>query len=293
MYDILFLFLKIDFIYQVYFKFTLLHKHLCEIFENLKYFIVLKVTKELVINISMEEYRLENITLLLAFSGGLLAFVSPCTLPLYPSFLSYITGVSVTNLKENSNYKRKVLLHSLSFCLGFSFIHYILGFSFSTVGQLFLENQVLIRSLGGIFLVSMGLVLSGILSPTFIMKSFRINYKKKKKNLLNSFFVGFVFAAGWTPCIGPIFGAIMYTNVLNPKDTFLNITFYSLGFCLPFIFMAFFLGRVQFILKYSSLLMKIGGIVMIILGFMLYFDKIFYFNIWGSDIHEYISKLWR
>lgn len=233
-----------------------------------------------------------NITLLLAFSGGLLAFVSPCTLPLYPSFLSYVTGVSVNDIKENTNFKKKILLHSLFFCLGFSFIHYILGFSFSTIGQFFLGNQTLIKSLGGVFFVFMGLILSGILNLNFIMKSFRINYEKKNKSLLSSFLVGIIFAAGWTPCIGPIFGAIMYTNVLNPTDTFLNITFYSLGFCLPFIFMAFFLGRVKMILKYSSFLMKTGGIIMIILGFMLYFDKIFYFNIWGAEIQDYFLNLW-
>ncbi|MED0666656.1 cytochrome c biogenesis protein CcdA [Bacillus badius] len=236
---------------------------------------------------------MENITVLLAFTGGLLAFISPCTLPLYPSFISYITGVSVNDLKENKNFKKKVLLHSLFFCLGFSFIYYVLGFSVSKVGQLFLENQALIRTLGGIFLVFMGLFLSGILTPSFMMKDSRINYESKKKSFLNSFLVGLIFAAGWTPCIGPIFGAIMYASVLNPTDTFLNITFYSLGFSLPFILMAFFMGRIKFIIKYSSFLMRFGGIIMIILGLMLYFNKMIYFNIWGAEIQEYFFNLWK
>ncbi|KZR58724.1 cytochrome c biogenesis CcdA family protein [Pseudobacillus badius] len=236
---------------------------------------------------------MENITVVLAFTGGLLAFISPCTLPLYPAFISYITGVSVTKLKESNKFKKEVLLHSLFFCLGFSLIYYVLGFSLSKIGQLFLENQAFIRTLGGIFLVFMGLILSGCINLGLIMKTARINYEIKKKSLLNSFLVGLVFAAGWTPCIGPIFGAIMYTNILDPTSTFLNVTFYSLGFCLPFIFMSFFMGRIKLVLKYSSLLMKFGGGIMIVLGLMIYFDKMFYLNMWGSEIQEYFFELWQ
>ncbi|GIN87915.1 cytochrome C biogenesis protein CcdA [Heyndrickxia sporothermodurans] len=238
---------------------------------------------------------MENVTILLAFSGGLLAFISPCCLPLYPSFISYITGMSVNELKEKNHpaARKTILYHSIFFSIGFSLIYYVLGFSASTLGGFFKENQGLIRMLGGIFLVIMGLFLIGIIQPKFMLKEFRFKQKKRKGKYFNSFIVGLVFAAGWTPCIGPIFGTIMYANVINPAplQTFLNVTAYSLGFCLPFVIMAFFIGKTRGILKYSAALMKIGGIIMVLLGILLYFDKMFYINMIVQELYYRLLDL--
>ncbi|WMT20857.1 cytochrome c biogenesis CcdA family protein [Parageobacillus toebii] len=236
---------------------------------------------------------MENVTVPLAFLGGFLAFISPCCLPLYPSFISYITGISVNQLKQNksSEFKKQVLLHSISFSVGLSIIYYFLGFSFSSIGSLFLEFKDLVRMLGGIFLVLMGLFLTGIFVPKFMMKEFRLGYKKKNISILNSFLVGIVFAAGWTPCIGPIFASIIYANIVNPTQTFINITAYSLGFCIPFVILGFFIGKVKIFLKYSSLLMKIGGILLIIIGLMVYFDKMTYLNIWTARFQYFLQHL--
>ncbi|MDN4526452.1 cytochrome c biogenesis CcdA family protein [Fictibacillus fluitans] len=238
---------------------------------------------------------MQNVTLLLAFSGGLLAFISPCCLPLYPSFLSYITGMSVQQLKSDQSltFKRKILLHSLFFSIGFSIIYYALGFSVSKIGELFINYQDLIRMVGGVFIVAMGLFLVGIIKPKFLFKEFRFKARGKNSNYLNSLLVGLIFAAGWTPCIGPIFSAIMYANVLNPAKTFMNITAYSLGFCIPFIIMAFFITKTKFIIKYSSQLMRFGGGIMVVLGVMLYFNKMIYFNIWGTEFQYYITNLFN
>ncbi|MFO1444145.1 cytochrome c biogenesis protein CcdA [Bacillus sp. Bva_UNVM-123] len=238
---------------------------------------------------------MENVTLLLAFAGGFLAFISPCCLPLYPSFISYITGVSVKELKENKNvsFKKKVLVHSIFFSLGFSIVYYILGFSFSKIGDLFASSKELLNTFGGIFLVAIGLFLLGIIKPQFLFKEIRFNYKKKSSTYLSSFLVGFVFSAGWTPCIGPIFGAIVYASVINPAETFANVTAYSLGFCIPFIIMAFFIGKIKFISKYSSILMKIGGVIIIILGIMIFFNKMTYLNMWTSTLTYYIESLFE
>jgi len=236
---------------------------------------------------------MENVTILIALAGGFLAFISPCCLPLYPSFISYITGVSVSELKENKDvsFKKKVLMHSVFFSLGFSVIYYILGFSLSTIGGLFTTNQKLIQMLGGIFLVFMGLFLIGIIKPEFMFKEKRLSYKKKSATYLNSFVVGFVFSAGWTPCIGPIFGAIItYGSLVNPAQTIAVVTAYSLGFCIPFIIMAFFIGKTKFILKYSAGLMKFGGIIIVLLGVMIYFDKMYYLNIWTADLQYFIES---
>lgn len=236
---------------------------------------------------------MENVTLILAFAGGFLAFISPCCLPLYPSFISYITGVSVSELKDNKeiSIKKQIFLHSIFFCIGLSIVYYILGFSMSTIGVLFASYQKALTMFGGIFLVIMGLFLTGIYQPKFMLKVFKFNRSKRSASLLNSMLVGFIFSAGWTPCIGPIFASIMYNNVLNPAATFLSVTAYSFGFCIPFILMGFFLGKVKFIVKYSAILMKVGGFIIIVLGLMIYFDKMIYLNIWTSHI-EYLLKSW-
>lgn len=231
---------------------------------------------------------MENVTVWLAFGGGLLSFISPCCLPLYPSFISYITGVSVNELK-NKNSKtlnKNIAIHAASFLLGFSIIFYILGFSASSIGRFFTEYKDLIRMLGGIFVCTMGLFLLGIFQPKFMMQEKRFAFRRGKIGVLNSILVGIIFAAGWTPCIGPIFGTIMYANFNNPNtiDTFINVTGYSLGFAIPFFLMAFFIGKARVFLKYSNLLLKIGGGLLIIIGTLLYTDKMIWINIWFSNL---------
>ncbi|WP_078551919.1 cytochrome c biogenesis CcdA family protein [Bacillus alkalicellulosilyticus] len=232
-----------------------------------------------------------EVTILLAFAAGVLAFVSPCTLPLYPSFISYITGISVNELKENKKLWKVTMAHSIIFCLGFSFIYYVFGFSASMVGSLLIQYQPLIQKLGGIFLVLIGLFLAGIIEPKLLFSELRIKYRPNKISYVNTFIIGVVFSAGWTACIGPIFGAIMYSAMANPTKAFVNITAFSLGFSLPFIAMGFAIGKVRFITKYSSILMKIGGVIMVLLGIIIFFGKMYYINIFGNQIQEFITRI--
>ncbi|WEG15275.1 cytochrome c biogenesis CcdA family protein [Alkalihalophilus pseudofirmus] len=234
---------------------------------------------------------MEEITIYLAFAAGVLAFLSPCTLPLYPSFISYITGVSVHELKTNKKLWKITLAHSSLFCVGFSIIYYVLGFSASLFGRLFIENQMLIQQLGGIFLVLVGLFLVGVIEPKLLMSEWRIKYRPKKVSYINTFLIGLIFSAGWTACIGPIFSAIMYSSVANPAGAFVNVTAFSLGFSVPFIAMGFAIGKVRFLTKYSAVLMKIGGVIMIILGVTIFFNKMYYVNIWGNRIQQFFSGL--
>ncbi|PSL43547.1 cytochrome c-type biogenesis protein [Salsuginibacillus halophilus] len=228
-----------------------------------------------------------EVTILLAFGAGLLAFISPCTLPLYPSFISYITGASVNELKTNRGLWPITLKHSILFCLGFSLVYYVLGFSASAVGSMFTDYQMLIQQLGGIFLVLVGLFLTGILQPSLLMSEKRMtSFMPKKTSAFSTFVIGIIFGAGWTPCIGPIFGTIMYHSAAYPDQAFVNITSYALGFSLPFIAMGFALGKVSVITKYSSLFMKIGGAFIIAIGIMVFFDWIIYINIWSQQLQN-------
>ncbi len=232
-----------------------------------------------------------EVTVYLAFAAGVLAFVSPCTLPLYPSFISYITGVSVKELKENKKRWKITLTHSIIFCLGFSVIYYVLGFSASALGHLFISYQKIIQQLGGIFLVLIGLFLAGIIEPKALMKDLRINYRPKNISYFNTFLIGIIFSTGWTACIGPIFATIMYTAMANPATAFVNITAFSLGFSLPFIGMGFAISKVSILTKYSSIFMKIGGVIIIILGVMIFFDKMYVIQIWGQRMQDFFANL--
>lgn len=228
-----------------------------------------------------------ELTWWLALGAGFLSFVSPCVLPVYPSYLSYITGVSVGQLQEKSQpwkLRRATMVHTLYFILGFSVIFYALGFSFSWLGEWFREYQDTIRMLGAIFIFAMGLFMLGVFKPSFLMREKRLQVSKKPLGYLGSFLVGTGFAAGWTPCIGPILSSVLALAAINPGAGLGYITAYNLGFAIPFFVLAFFLGRIQRIYKYTPYLVKIGGILMVVLGILLYFNQMTLIINWLSTL---------
>ena len=215
-----------------------------------------------------------NPTFLIAFLAGLLSFVSPCCLPLYPSYLSYITGVSYDSLygqRDQRAIRRKALMHSLFFILGFSIIFIVLGFSAGAIGTVFVQYQDLIRKIGGILIILMGLFLSGIIRIDFLLRQVKLEVKTKRPaSYFGAVLVGISFAAGWTPCIGPILASILMLAINNPLSGGSLMLFYSLGFAIPFLVMAFTLGSVRWLLKYSETISKIGGIGMVLMGILLF-----------------------
>lgn len=214
-----------------------------------------------------------DVTLWLAFGAGVLSFVSPCCLPLYPSYISYITGVSVSQLTEenrSAKIQRLTMIHTLFFIIGFSIIFFALGLSASWLGQFFTGNQELIRMIGGVLVIAMGLFVMGIIQPKFMMQEKKLSINRKSTSYLGSTLVGVGFAAGWTPCIGPILAAVLALSASNPSQGLGYITAYTLGFAIPFFVMAFFIGRTRWILKYSNKIMKAGGAVMVLTGILLY-----------------------
>ncbi|TLS52512.1 cytochrome c biogenesis protein CcdA [Paenibacillus antri] len=222
-----------------------------------------------------------NITVWLALGAGFLSFISPCMLPLYPSYLSYITGVSTKDLAGNKGmFQRRAMLHTVFFLIGFSIIFFALGLSASLLGDFFSTYQDIIRQLGAIFIISMGLFMLGIFQPRLLMKEKRFELKTRPSGYLGSVLVGITYAAGWTPCIGPIFSAILALGATNPEQSLIYVLAYTLGFAIPFFLMAFFIGRIKWINQYSQRLMKIGGAVMVVMGILLYTDKMTEITIW-------------
>lgn len=222
-----------------------------------------------------------NPNIWVALIAGVLSLISPCCLPLYPSYLSYITGISISDIKNNGAImQRKAMLHTLFFMLGFSIIFISLGLSFTLIGSLFKAQQDLIRQLGGILVFVMGLFLAGLFKPKTMMKEKRFHFANKPAGYFGSMLVGITFAAGWTPCIGPILTAVLALSAANPAQGIPLIIAYTLGFAVPFFIMSFFLGRMKWIIHHSEKIMKIGGVLMMVIGVLLYTDQMTKITIW-------------
>lgn len=215
--------------------------------------------------------------MVLALGAGALSFLSPCVLPIFPAYLSYITGISVKELHDQHDTKirGKLLSHSLFFLLGVSLVFISLGVGASFLGQwiqklLTGNSGLLIQRLAGIFIIVMGLFVAGWINIKFLMKEKRMQYKKSNISYIGTFFVGTGFAAGWTPCIGPIFGSILFLAASNPGQGIFYTIMYVIGFAVPFLMLTFFLGSTKWIVQKSGIIMKVGGVIMIAMGLVLF-----------------------
>jgi len=213
------------------------------------------------------------ISVFIAFGGGFLSFASPCTFPLYPAFLSYITGMSVDDLKNYSKkFNYKSLLHTIFFLLGFSIIFLVLGYATSTFSEFLRQYQDLLRQLGAILMIFFGLVIVGVFNFEFLMKERKITFKNRPAGFAGSFIIGLAFSLGWTPCVGPILMGVFAKMADEPQFGFVMMISYVLGFSIPFLILSFFVGRLKWIQKNSQKLMKIGGYIIIFVGIILFFD---------------------
>jgi cytochrome c-type biogenesis protein len=222
-----------------------------------------------------------DVNVFLAFGAGFLSFISPCTLPLYPAFLSYITGMTLDELKnEKGMLQKRAILHTLCFLVGFSIIFIVLGLG-ATLSATFIENifvnyQDLIRQVGAILIVFFGLMIVGLLQIDFLMKDRKIQFKNRPSGYIGSILIGFAFAAGWTPCTGPILGAIIALVGSNPNMGVTYMLAYFFGFAIPFFVLSFFVSKIGWIRKNSQKIVKIGGYIMIAVGILLFFDGLTY-----------------
>ncbi|KKC46159.1 MULTISPECIES: cytochrome c biogenesis CcdA family protein [Paenibacillus] len=229
---------------------------------------------------------MSSVNIGLAFAAGIASFVSPCCLPLYPSYLSYITGISVTELKSDNpgrEVRRRTMSHTLFFILGFSLVYYTLGYGTNRFAEVFADYQDLIRQLSAILIMLMGLFLIGLFQPKALMRDFKMPVKLRS-GYLGSFIFGIGFSAGWSPCVGPILAAILALAASDPGTWFGLTTAYALGFAIPFFVLAFFIGSTRWIVRYSSVLMKIGGALMLVMGVLLFTNKMSVITIYLNGI---------
>ncbi|AZN40607.1 cytochrome c biogenesis CcdA family protein [Paenibacillus albus] len=230
---------------------------------------------------------MSDVTVWAAFGAGIASFISPCCLPLYPSYLSYITGVSVSDLKSEHpgrEVRMRTMSHTLFFILGFSIVYYTLGYGTNAFAELFSDYQDLIRQLSAVLIILMGFILMGLIQPKVLLRDLKMPLRMKRSGYLASFIFGIGFSAGWSPCTGPILASILLMAASEPGTWFELTTAYALGFAIPFFVLAFFIGSTRWIVRYSSIMMKVGGAGMLIMGILLFTDQMTQITIWLNSI---------
>lgn len=214
-----------------------------------------------------------DVNIFIAFGAGLLSFISPCVLPLFPAFLSYITGMSVSEINdENKKMTRRSLLHTIFFLFGFSSIFIMIGFTTTYIAEFLMVYQGLIRQIGAIVIIFFGLVIVGLFNFEFLMKDRQIRFKNRPAGFIGSFFIGLAFSMGWTPCTGPILAFVITLAATHANQAMILMISYTLGFAIPFLLLSIFIGKLKWIRENSALFVKIGGYLMIIVGISLFFD---------------------
>src|SRR5688500_9156974 len=219
------------------------------------------------------ESNITPFTIGISFLAGIVSFLSPCVLPLVPGYISLISGVSVDQLKEGVNSRKAVILNSLAFNAGLSIIFVALGTTAGLVGAAVLNNPW-VRIIGGLVIIAFGLQLIGLLKISALYKDTRFFSNEKRRGMLGSMTLGFAFAAGWTPCIGPILGGIIGLAATSGgwRSGLILSSFYSAGLAVPFLltglsinqFLAFY-GKFR---KHLHKVEVVSGVILIAVGLL-------------------------
>jgi cytochrome c-type biogenesis protein len=213
-----------------------------------------------------------TVGLAIAFTAGVLSFLSPCVLPLIPSYLTFITGMAFEDVTRS---RRATLVHALLFVLGFSLIFVALGATATALGNLLLGYRDVISRVGGVLVIVFGLYMLGVLRIGAFARDTRAHLSRKPVGYVGSVVVGVAFGAGWTPCIGPILGAILtYASMSGnlARGTAL-LSSYSLGLAVPFLLSAVaierFLAAFQRLRRHLALVNRISGVLLVVVGVLM------------------------
>jgi cytochrome c-type biogenesis protein len=210
--------------------------------------------------------------LTVAFAAGVLSFLSPCVLPLVPSYLTFVAGISLEDARES---RRLTLLHAALFVVGFSIVFVTLGATASVIGRVLLLHREWLARIGGAVIILFGLYLLGVFNPAFMARDTRVHLRDKPLGFLGTVVVGMAFGAGWSPCIGPILGGILtYAATMGDMQRgVLLLAVYSLGLAVPFLLTAVAIERVISLVQRHHARMawisRISGVLLIAVGVLL------------------------
>jgi cytochrome c-type biogenesis protein len=220
----------------------------------------------------------ENVSIFVAFTAGLISFLSPCILPMIPSYLAFITGISLEELSQDQNLKKvrkSVITNSLLFIMGFSILFIAMGASATFIGKFLARNIRWFEIIGGSLVVILGLHFAGLFKLKFLEREKKFHLNKKPLGALGTVLVGMAFGAGWTPCVGPILGSIL-TMAAATQDVAKGIILlvsYSVGLGIPFLLTGFLIHKFfeyfKTIRKYFRVITLVGGILLVFIGLLL------------------------
>jgi cytochrome c-type biogenesis protein len=235
---------------------------------------------------------MDQIGMAVAFTAGLLSFVSPCVLPLFPPYLSFLTGMSVTDLAADLTWatRRRVLLHALAFVFGFSVVFVALGASFSAAGQLLMNHRPGIQRAGGLLIILFGLYIAGVLRLGVLGRTAQWSIATKPAGYVGSSAVGVAFAIGWTPCVGPILGAIL--SLASTADSVQRgvglLVAYSAGLGLPFLLAAAALGSFLSAFRryrpFMPMVERTAGALLVLVGILVFTNYYAVLNAWALSL---------
>ncbi len=229
-----------------------------------------------------------HLNLAVAFLAGVLGFFSPCVVPLIPGYISFVSGISLPEMElmERRQHAGRVLLATVVFVLGFSVIFTALGASASVAGAFVLTNRLLLSRIGGVIVILLGLTMLGIIKIPALVRERRLQITRRPRSMLGAFPIGMAFGFAWTPCVGPVLGAILTLAATTQRaaDGAVLLFAYSLGLGIPFLAAALLLTttfeRMRSLGRYARIIETASGVFLVVMGAALLFDLVFRLNAW-------------
>lgn len=236
-----------------------------------------------------------NLTLLVAFAGGLLSFLSPCVLPLVPSYLGFITGFTINEMTDR---RRMAMIHALLFVLGFTIIFMLFGATATALGRVLKYYEIWFQRIGGVLIILFGLYCLGVFKLAFLDQDARLHLDRKPVGYLGTVLVGMVFAAGWTPCIGPILGGILGLAATEAELSrgMVLLFAYSLGLAVPFLIAAWaaeaFLDWFKRFRRFLPWVQRVSGVLLIFVGILMATGKFTRLAAWLQGLTPEFLRQW-
>ncbi|HHX62985.1 MAG TPA: cytochrome c biogenesis protein CcdA [Epulopiscium sp.] len=221
-----------------------------------------------------------NFTYSVVFLEGLASFISPCVLALIPTYISYLAGTSIDEIENSNHNKRTLMINALGFVFGLFIVFSLLGATATTLGRTLNMNRAVLQQVSGIIIIIFGIFYMGIINFNFMNREKRIHIKKVVPTLGGSIIFGMSFAFGWTPCMGPALGSVlmMAANAATLWNGILLLSIYTLGLGIPLLLIALFIERlmpsIQKIYKHFGTIKIVSGILLIIIGLLIFFNKL-------------------